>query len=71
MTEAGPAGSADTIGAELAVEAHAAGFAILARGAVGRSFYPALDDALRDRPSLGARVTLDVQRTFTVWDSTR
>lgn len=60
---------ADTAGGELAIASRVAGFDVVARAAVGRAFYPSLDAALPAVPSLGARVTFDVSRTFTVLGS--
>jgi hypothetical protein len=63
LTNETPASIADTLGGELAVAAQLWGFDILARGAIGRSFYGVRDPMLAS-PEFGARVTLDVQRTF-------
>jgi len=63
--------SADALGAELAVSTRVAGFDVLARAAVGRSYYPALDATLHDRPTLGARFTLDLRRSVTVYRARR
>lgn len=70
-TDASTMRSADTLGAELAVSGRIAGFDVLARAAVGRSYYPALDATLRDRPTLGARFTLDLRRSVTVYRARR
>jgi hypothetical protein len=58
------AGPADTVGAELDFAIRYAGFDLVARGAVGRSFYASLDATLPELPTLGARATLEIQRTF-------
>jgi hypothetical protein len=70
-TDADTRGTADTVGAELALSTRVAGFDVLARGAVGRTFYPALDATLLERPVLGARITIDIQRTFTLYQGAR
>lgn len=70
-TDASTMRSADIVGGELAVSGRIAGFDVLVRAAVGRSYYSTLDTALHDRPVLGARLTLDVGRTVTVYRARR
>jgi len=65
---AAPVGIVDTFGGELGIGARVAGFDVLARAAVGRSFYPTLDASLPEAPGLGARVIVEVQRAFTLFE---